>query len=302
MALHALLCAVLAGALLVPAARAQNPPSPAAAASVQRLADIPYGSHPRQRMDLYLPTPATATGTGTGTGAPVILMVHGGAWSMGDKARGGVVQEKVARWVPQGLVLVSVNYRLLPGANVLQQAQDVAAALAAIQGQAARWGADASRVLLMGHSAGAHLVALVSASPALARQAGARPWLGTVALDSAALDVPAVMAAPHPAFYDRVFGPDPAFWQAASPLHALADAAPPPFLLVCSTQRSDGSCPQAQAMARRVQALGGRAEVLPQALNHGQINGELGRESDYTRAVEAFMASLDSVVAQALGR
>ncbi len=285
-----------------------------AAPLVQKLADIPYGPDRRQRVDVYLPTvptvPAVASPGSQGGAAPVLLMVHGGAWSMGDKAHGRVVEEKVARWVPRGWVVVSANYRLLPAADVLQQAQDVASALAFVQRSAAQWGADASRLVLMGHSAGAHLAALVSTSPVHAQQAGARPWLGTVALDSAALDVPALMQARHAAFYDGVFGADPAFWRAASPAHGLPELppgatassqrVPVPFLLVCSTLRSDGACRQSDAMARRLQAHGGRAEVLPQALSHGDINARLGLEGDYTRAVEAFMASLDAVMAQHL--
>ena len=289
-----LACTLAVSAAPAPGA-AQDRPAPQAAAA-HRLADVPYGPHPRQRMDVYLPARAAAAGRP----APVILMVHGGAWSAGDKARGGVVREKVARWVDRGFILVSANYRLHPGADPLQQAQDVAAALAAVQAQAARWGGDAARVVLMGHSAGAHLVALVNAAPAFAQRAGAQPWLGAVALDSAALDLPALMAAPHPRFYDRVFGADPAFWRQASPWHALAGPVPP-LLLVCSTERADASCGPAEAMARQAQALGGRAEVLPQALSHGEINAQLGREGGYTRAVERFMASLDAQVARMLG-
>lgn len=282
---------------------------------VHKLADVPYGADRRQRLDVYLPAaPAAPSAAGPtaprSAAAPVLLMVHGGAWSMGDKAHGRVVEEKVARWVPRGWVVVSANYRLLPAADVLQQARDVASALAFVQRSAARWGADASRVVLMGHSAGAHLAALVSTSPVHAQQAGASPWLGTVALDSAALDVPALMQARHAAFYDGVFGADPAFWRAASPAHGLSELppgvtassqrAPVPFLLVCSSLRSDGACRQADAMARRLQAHGGRAEVLPQALSHGDINARLGLEGDYTRAVEAFLASLDPALARHL--
>ena len=271
------------------------------AASVHRLADVPYGPHPLQRMDVYLPARAATANQP----APVILMVHGGAWSAGDKARGGVVREKVARWVERGFVLISVNYRLHPAVDVYRQAQDVAGALAEAQRRAAAWGGDPSRFILMGHSAGAHLVALVNASPALVRQADVpRPWLGAVALDSAALDVPALMAAPHARFYDRVFGADPDFWRRVSPLHALdgtGAGALRPFQLVCSTERAQASCGPAEAMARRVQALGRRAEVLPQALSHGEINAQLGRESGYTQAVERFMASLDAQVARMLG-
>ncbi|MDP3231084.1 MAG: alpha/beta hydrolase [Acidovorax sp.] len=279
---------------------------PTAAPPVQKLADVPYGPDRRQRMDVYLPAAPTMPSSGSpGGAAPVLLMVHGGAWSMGDKAHGRVVEEKVARWVARGWVVVSANYRLLPAADVLQQAQDVASALAAVQRNAAQWGGDAARVVLMGHSAGAHLASLVSTAPVYAQQAGVRPWLGTVALDSAALDVPALMQARHAAFYDGVFGADPAFWRAASPAHGLPDAppgvtapaqpapAPVPFLLVCSTLLSDGSCRQSAAMTRRLQAHGGRAEVLPQPLSHGDINARLGLEGDYTRAVKAFLATLD---------
>lgn len=286
---------------LAPAAAATAERARSTAPSVKRLVDLPYGPDRRQRMDVYLS--AAPAADPRGAGAPVLLMVHGGAWSMGDKAHGRVVEEKVARWVPRGWVVVSANYRLLPAADVLQQAHDVARALAAVQRGAAQWGGDGSRVVLMGHSAGAHLVSLVSTAPVHAQQAGVRPWLGTVALDSAALNVPAVMQARHASFYDDVFGADPAFWRAASPYHGLPDAprgsspVPVPFLLVCSSLRSDGSCRQADAMARRLQAHGGRAEVLPQALSHADINARLGLAGDYTRAVESFMASLDPALA-----
>lgn len=267
-------------------------------AGVQKIADVPYGADPLQRMDVYLPT---APRSSTAARAPVIFMVHGGAWRIGDKAMGRVVQEKVARWVPQGFVFISVNYRLYPAVNVLQEAHDVATALAAAQGRAASWGADPSRFILMGHSAGAHLVSLINASPTLAQREGAWPWLGAVSLDSAALNVPAVMTAPHYPFYDEVMGSNPAFWTAVSPYHALSGPVPP-FQFVCSTERPDHPCLQAQGMARRVQQLGGRAELLPQDLSHGEINAQLGLESDYTRGVEAFMASLDGVVARLLAR
>ena len=73
-----------------------------------------------------------------------------------------------------------------------------------------------------------------------------------------------------------------------------------PLQMVCSTQRADQPCAQAEAMARHVRSQGGRAEVLPQPLSHGEINARLGLDSDYTRAVETFMGSLDAEVARHL--
>lgn len=265
-------------------------------AGVQRIADVPYGTDPLQRMDVYLPAAPRSSVEGP---APVIFMVHGGGWRTGDKTMSRVVQEKAARWVPRGFVFISVNYRLHPAVNVLQEAIDVALALDTAQKQAAQWGADPAKFILMGHSAGAHLVSFVNAHAPLLRQLGVTPWLGTVSLDSALLNAPVVMSLPHYPLYDEVLGSDPAFWLAISPYQAVTGAQPP-YQFVCSTSRPDRPCLQAQGMAAHVQALGGRAEVLPQDLTHGEINANLGLDSDYTRAVETFMGSLDPVVAQRL--
>ncbi|MBK9345371.1 MAG: alpha/beta hydrolase [Burkholderiales bacterium] len=252
--------------------------------------DLAYGSDPRQRMDVYLPAKPV--------NAPVILMVHGGGWRWGDKAASAVVDNKAARWLARGFVFVSVNNRLLPQADPLEQARDVAQALAVAQAQAPSWGADPARFILMGHSAGAHLVALVNASPELGPQAGAKAWLGTVALDSAAVDVTPIMQGSHFRLYDAAFGTDPAFWRAVSPLQQLTASAKP-MLAVCSSRRSD-ACAQADVFAERAAQLGVRAQVLRQDLSHRDINQSLGLAGAYTDAVEAFMASLDAAVAKVL--
>jgi acetyl esterase/lipase len=243
---------------------------------------VAYGPSPAQRMDVYRPAAAR--------GAPVLLLVHGGAWMAGDKSNTNVVATKVAHWVPRGAVVVSANYRLLPEADPLAQADDVARALAAAQAKAAGWGGDAARFVLIGHSAGAHLVALLAADPAIARRRGARPWLGTVALDSAAFDVGRIMRQPHLPLYDRAFGGDPQYWHKASPLHRLT-AVPAPMLLVCSTNRAV-ACAQAEGFASAVTARGGRATVLPVAMTHAAINRDLGLPGSYTAAVESFLRSV----------
>ncbi len=247
--------------------------------------DVPYGKDGRQRMDIYLPRQAA--------GAPVIFMVHGGAWRLGDKAATAVVENKVARWVSRGFIFISTNYRLLPKTAPMEQAQDIARALAAAQGKAASWGGDPAKFILMGHSAGAHLVALLAASPAMTLKLGARPWLGTVALD-----VVKIMEAKHARFYDRAFGSDPAYWRAASPVHVLSGTATP-FLAVCSARRAD-SCPQASRFVAKATSLNVRASVLEQDLSHKNINQRLGIEGSYTDAVESFMGALDASAMRAL--
>ena len=244
--------------------------------------DVAYGPASRQRLDVYMPAHAD--------GAPILVMVHGGGWAIGDKSSSGVVRNKVRHWLPEGYIVVSVNYRLVPEVDVSAEAEDVARALAYVQRNAVRWGGDGSRVVLMGHSAGGHLVALVTADSALVRRAGVRPWLGTIGLDAGAYNVVTIMQARHLSLYDQAFGKDPAFWRSVSPTLRL-DHAAVPLLLVCSSRRQD-SCAQAEAFAARARARGGQASVLPLDRTHAQIDSELGTDSAYTSAVDGFLGKV----------
>jgi acetyl esterase/lipase len=252
--------------------------------------DVPYGPDAAQRFDVYAPAQASR--------APVIFMVHGGGWAFGDKAASGVIENKVKRWVPRGFIVISTNYRLLPKADPLAQTKDVARALAMAQKQAASWGGDRTKFILMGHSAGAHLVALLASSPSLAANTPVTPWLGAVSLESGALDVVEIMEARHARLFDRAFGRDREYWTSVSPFHVLA-APVPPIALVCSTRRGS-SCRQADRFVAKASALGMRALVLKENLSHADADGQLGADIAYTREVEAFLSSLDSTVARAL--
>jgi acetyl esterase/lipase len=252
--------------------------------------DVAYGNDPHQRFDVYLPAHASA--------APVIFMVHGGGWRRGDKDAHGVVQNKLDRWLPRGFIVISTDYPMLPDTPPLEQAQQVARALAQAQRKAADWGGDPSRFILIGHSAGAHLVALLTAEPALARAQGARPWLGTISLDSAALDVVKIMQGRHLQLYDEAFGSQPSDWRTASPYQQMHGRIVP-LLAVCSSRRRD-SCSSAHAFVRKAESYGSHGRVLEEDMRHGEINARLGLPSAYTDAVEQFMASLDPAVARRL--
>lgn len=259
-------------------------------AGIRIVRDVAYGTDPLQRLDVYAPPHSSH--------APVIFMVHGGGWRRGDKTARGVVQNKVIHWVPRGIIVISVDYPLLPQATPLQQARSVAKALAFAQRHAAEWGGDPHKFVLMGHSAGAHLVTLISAEPSLATSQGALPWLGTVALDSAAYDVASIMQGRHFRLYDEAFGNDPTIWAAASPTAQLR-ARIAPFLAVCSSRRAD-SCSQARGFVEEAQRLHSRAGVLPEDMRHGEIDAQLGLPSEYTTKVDAFLATLDPSLAERL--
>lgn len=242
--------------------------------------DFSYGPEARQTLSVYAPPNAHD--------APIIVMVHGGAWMFGDKDNDGVAQPKASHWGNSGAIFVSVDYRMLPQAAPMAQAQDVAAALAYVQHHAREWHGDPSRVVLMGHSAGAHLVSLLAVTPALTRAASVQPWLATVSLDSGAVDVAAIMNNPHARFYDRVFGNDPAGWAAVSPYDRMSSAPAAPMLMVCSSERRE-SCPANERFVAKTHQLGGKADVLPVPLSHMEINRTLGAQNTYTSQVDAWL-------------
>lgn len=259
------------------------------------IKDVSYGHHWRQRYDVFLPKKKVLRK------APVIVMVHGGGWCIGDKAIGAAMQNKVDRWTAKGFVMVSVNYRMLPdNTPVIKQAEDVAAAIAHIQENARDWGGDAERVIVMGHSAGAHLVSLVGAAPEDWKKTGVKPWLMTISLDSGTLNTPDTMRKNKLLLFDEAFGSRPSYWRETSPYHRMSRKALP-WLGVCAAGREE-PCPQALEYAEQSQKYGIKAGVLSVNLGHGAINKTLGQKGDYTDNVEAYMAAMDPVVAQLLGR
>lgn len=263
-------------------AQQQDSTDSAMPADMQVTRNVSYGSDERQRFDVYAPREAK--------GAPVIFMVHGGAWRHGDKGASNVVRNKAAHWIPKGAVFISVNYRMLPDTDPLEQAKDVARALALAQEKAASWGGDRARFILMGHSAGAHLVALLTAAPSMATALGAAPWKGAVMLDGATLDVVKTMEGRHMRLHDDAFGKDPLYWKSVSPFHVLEMKAPA-MLAVCSSPRKD-SCNQADSFVAKAKSLGIQASVLRQNMSHEEINERLGDDPAYTRAVDAFIDAL----------
>lgn len=259
-------------------AEEERPIDPRAIMPGARKLTAAYGADPAQAIDVYVPPDVPRD-------APVIVMVHGGAWKIGDKANTGSVENKLRHWLPRGYVFVSVNYRMLPQAMAYAQAQDVALAVRWTQGHAADWGASDRRIILMGHSAGAHLVALLSSKPDMV----GKPWAGTVVLDSAAMNISTTMSGRHPKFYDEAFGGDPAGWAQASPMDQWTPSAVPMFL-VCSTKRPDKPCDDARAFQALAQRSNVPMPVFPRDLSHADINRTLGLPGAYTDAVDRFIA------------
>ena len=244
-----------------------------------------FGRDPLQTVEWVEPAGAAK--------APLLLFVHGGGWSIGDKRIGSA--KKGEHFVGEGWAYASTNYRLVPQATVEDQAADVAAAIAFLLRQP---GIDPDRIVLMGHSAGAHLAALVATDPAYLARAGVPMTAvrGVVLLDGAGYDVGQQMAEPRNAvvsMYTQAFGTDPKRQAALSPArHAAAPNAGEWLILPVATRRD--STAQSEALARRLREGGSKASVVPQAgKTHASLNRELGDAGDpATGLVDAFLARL----------
>lgn len=227
-------------------------------------------------LDAYAPS--------EGKDMPVMVFVHGGGWRKGDKGNGGTV--KARHFVEAGWVYVSVNYRLSPAVRHPVHVQDVAAAIAHVHANVARWGGDPRRIHVMGHSAGAHLAALVATDGSYlkAHGLGLDTLRGVVLLDGAGYDIPDLLRDPRPvqaAMYKGAFGKDPEGWKSASPIaHVAADQGIPAFLILPIAMRAE-SCAQSERLAAALKAAGVRAEVRPApGKTHGTINSEFGFAGD----------------------
>lgn len=209
---------------------------------------------------------------------PVIVFVHGGGWKAGDKRSHA---QKGRFFVENGYVFVSVNYRLTPEVQHPGHAQDVAAAFAWVAANIRNFGGDRRRVVAMGHSAGAHLAALVSTRSSYLEAHGFRPdqLAGVVLLDGAGYDIP-WQAEINPRQFRRtylpVFGEDPATWAEASPTLAVKDEGSSLPHLVIHVPRRAGQL-QSQAYAWTLEEAGAPVTLWESTTDtHSSLNKSLG--------------------------
>jgi acetyl esterase/lipase len=190
--------------------------APASFGPFERKADIPYGPDKRQKLDVYLPKAEEASGR------PVIIFWYGGSWQTGSKSDYRFVGAALAE---RGFITVLPDYRLYPDVKFPDFLDDSARAIAWVQQHAQEFGGDPHRVVLMGHSAGAHTAAYLALNRAFLEKRGGHPeWIvGLVGLSG-----PYVLA-PNTRALNRIFAAPwgESDWQ---PLRFANAQAPPTFL------------------------------------------------------------------------
>lgn len=220
-------------------------------------ADVGYGPDDEQRLDVIEPLCEPPL--------PVLLYFHGGGWISGDKAS----YERVCRSLAtNGFVTFNVNYRLAPRHGFPAQVQDVARAVDWVCRHAERFGGDASRLVLAGDSAGAHLASWYGTclgNPSLQQAAGIDRPLPRAALVGIVLfygiyDLASASRCKFP--FIRLYlrslmnGGSPASGESvalASPARHIGADLPPIFL--CAGEK-DGLFPESVAYAEALRKRG----------------------------------------------
>lgn len=224
--------------------------------------------------------------------SPVMVFVHGGGFRVGDKASTKDLDPKPEFFVSKlGYVFISVNYRLLPDGRHPRNAQDVANALAWVHDHIAEFGGDPDRIFLMGHSAGAALVAQVGTDPRFLTEAGKDLGLlsGVIANEGGyGVDTG------EEANTERYFGLYGEDWRDEVPVARVGSGRGiPPFLVMHVTGDSPvaGSAAQARGLAEALAAAEVPVEVL--ALDHVEhfgANERIGEPGDITTvSLERFL-------------
>lgn len=261
--------------------------TPLLAADLRVHRDLAYAKPKNERhmLDVYAPT--------EGKDHPVIIWIHGGGWRNGDK-RG--VQQKPKAFVEKGFIFVSVNYRFVPQVTIKEMTADIAKAIKWVHDRAKDHDGDPDSIFVAGHSAGAHLAALVCTDDRYLKAEGLTlaNIKGCFPVDTAAYDVPKQVAGvggPRSVTYTSVFGSDEKTQKEFSPItHVAKDKHIPAFCLLHVADRP-GSTAQSKAFAKALQDVGVDATVVPgEGKNHGTINRDLGVEGDKpTNAVFEFL-------------
>jgi acetyl esterase/lipase len=191
--------------------------APAVFGPYKRHGNLAYGTDPQHHVDVYVPDrPAQSP-------RPVVVFWHGGRWETGDKSDYRFVGAALAE---SGCVAVIANYRHYPQVKMPGFMDDAARAAQWTAAHAAEFGADPNRLFLMGHSAGAHMAALLALDLRYLRAAGAVPSIAGVIGLSGPYDFLPLLEAD----VQDMFGP-PELYPESQPINYVrADA--PPMLLV----------------------------------------------------------------------
>jgi acetyl esterase/lipase len=209
--------------------------------------DVAYGSHPRQKLDIYGPRRRDA-----GAKLPLIVWFYGGSWNSGSKDDYAFAGRALAS---RGFLVAVPDYRLVPEVRYPAFLQDSAAAVTFLRGTFGnidRYGGDPNRIVLAGHSAGAYNAAMLALDPRWLGE-GSAAVKGLVGLAGPYHFLPLDIAATR-----NAFGQEPDL-PSTQPLN-FAGAGDPPALLLHGADDTLVRSAKSTALAERLRQAGVSAE------------------------------------------
>jgi len=257
--------------------------------NIEITRDIPYGEGERAKLDVYRPSKAA----GAPQGAPVAVFYYGGGWESGEKASYAFVAAALAA---QGIVTVVPDYRIYPEVRFPDFLTDAARAARWAKDHAAEFGADPDRIVLAGHSAGAHIAAMLTLDA---------QWLNTVGLDPRR-DLAGFVGIAGP--YDFlplesetlkiIFGPSEQLAR-TQPINFVMGGEPPTLLITGGFDLSVDPR-NSERLAAKIESLGGHADVIKYPMiGHALVLGVVARPLRFIaptlRDTSAFIESLSPV-------
>lgn len=246
--------------------------------------DVPYAEDGSRfhSLDIYAPERCEK--------CPVMVFIHGGAWRTGDKGNHG---KKGLFFAQKGFVFVSVNYRTFPRARFPLFVEDVSDAVAWIHENIHKYGGDGNRIILMGHSAGAHIAALVSYEKDFLRRRGMPPDIirGSILLDGGAYDLISLRDS-FPLLFEKtirpVFGKGDEELRRASPVYRIERGFNPPTLIVHTERPASAS--QARILMERLKETNSKAVIYCACgMSHRQVNTDIGEDNQLTETLLEFV-------------
>ena len=214
-----------------------------------RTSNIAYGKFPRQTLDLYQPKNAQPN-------ASIVIFFYGGSWSSGHKEDYRFVAQALSS---RGFIAVLPDYRLYPTVAFPVFVQDGALAFRWVHDHAASFGGDPKHIYLMGHSAGAHIAALLALDGR---------YLNAVGLDRSDIRAMAGLAGPYDFRISPKYRPALNLHSTTEPVNPdiepinFVDGHEPPMLLLQGGQDHTVDPANAVRLADRIHQFNGEVKVI----------------------------------------
>lgn len=261
-------------------------------ASFKKISDVQYLNIPgvsakRLSLDIYIPTCTSYDKI------PVVLFVHGGRWSRGDKS-GSSFNRFRDLILSEGYMAVAVNHRLSPDWIFPTHAFDVVNAIAWIYKNITKYNGNPEKMVLSGHSSGAQIVSYIGTRPELLRYANVNPGAvkGIISLDGTCYDVEDALVRNAGTKYEKpfkeAFGDDPELWRESSAMFHVFPGKPLPSFLFIHAQ---ADWFESEIFVSVLKKSGADVRAVKFPVSHAEVITKIGKNDEYSFVIKDYLKS-----------